>query len=696
MAYRLGVDIGGTFTDLVLLDEASGAVQLAKISSTPRDPSISFLDVVARGLRDSAYEPEACVHLVHGTTVATNTIIEGKGATTALITTAGFRDIFEIGRQIRPRLYDLFVDKPPPLIPRRLCFEVPERLDASGRVLTPLDERAVLDMVPHLRSAGVESVVICFLHAYINSAHEQRVAELLGAALPDLAITTSAAICSEMREYFRASTAAVNALLVPVVGRYLARLSAGIASQGLSAELHLMTSSGGLIAAPTAQHQPVYLVESGPAAGVTAAAYIGKRAGFPDVISFDMGGTTAKLGLVEEGAPRVAHHFEVGSAARATEHGDGYPVRTPVVDLVEIGAGGGSVAWIDEGGALRVGPRSGGADPGPVCYGLGQTEPCVTDANLVLGRINPDYFIGGEATLRLDLAEAAIDRLAADLGVERLAAAHGIVEIANANMVGAARAVSVQRGFDPRSFTLVAFGGAGPLHAAALAAELKIPRVLVPPSPGVASALGLLVGDIRHNLSQTWLVRTEEVDLDRFDALCREFVDQGRRMLVAEHVAADAMRFRLQVEMRFCGQAHELTIDVPERDGHTPDAWRAELARRLSREHERVYGFSDPDEPSEIVAVGVVALGAIRPPAAPDWPRAEGPVEEAIKATRPVFFADGEGVRDCPIFDRPLLRPGHLVVGPAVVEEYDATTLIPPGVPSEIDATGHLIMDLGA
>ena len=432
--YRIGVDIGGTFTDLVILDEQTGEVQLVKLSSTPADPSVGFAQVVQRALREASVAPDLVNYLIHGTTVATNAIIEGKGARTALITTEGFRDVLEIARQIRPSLYDLFCDKPTPLVPRRLCLGVPERLDHLGQVLTPLDETAVRKSVQQLVDANVESIAVCLLHSYRNPVHERRVGQIIKEVADDVAVSLSSELCPEMREYFRTSTTVINALVVPVVAGYLERIQERLRQQRVTTPLHLMTSSGGMISAAEARRAPVQMIESGPAAGVTAAAQLGKNAGFENVISFDMGGTTAKAGLIEGGRPRVASHFEVGAAAVVEDRAAGYPVRTPVIDLVEIGAGGGSIAWVDPGGALRVGPESAGADPGPACYRKGQLQPTVTDANLMLGRLNPDYFIGGEMRLDVELARQAVARIAKPLKMDVAEAAQGIIEIANASI----------------------------------------------------------------------------------------------------------------------------------------------------------------------------------------------------------------------------------------------------------------------
>ena len=528
--YRLGVDIGGTFTDATLVDESTGQVWNAKVSSTPGDPSQGFLTVTQQILERAALAPETLRYVVHATTVATNAIIEGKVAPTALITTEGFRDILEIARQIRPSLYDTQFEKPSPLVPRDRCFGVRERLDAAGAVVTPLDESALPHIATVIQAAEIESVAVCFLHSYLNAQHEQKAGEILRAHAPEIAISLSSEVAPEIREYFRASTTVINAALRPIVSRYLANIEARLRAQGIASELLVMQSSGGLMTFGDARNRPVFMVESGPAAGVITAAHLGESLGRRNVISFDMGGTTAKVGLVQDGAPRITKDYEVGSVAQPGSGGfraGGYPIRTPVIDLVEIGAGGGSIAWIDPGGVLRVGPQSAGADPGPACYGQGGTEPTVTDANLVLGRLNPGYLLGGDLKLESALAHAAIEeRIAKPLGLDVVRAAHSIVEIANVAMINALRLVSVQRGHDPRDFALTAFGGAGPLHANRLAQEMNIPVTVIPTSPGTASALGLLVTDITYDYATTLI---ERVDRLRPAAVADAFADLRRQ-----------------------------------------------------------------------------------------------------------------------------------------------------------------------
>ena len=692
--YRIGVDIGGTFTDGILLNEITGEIRTGKVPSTPDDPSESFLRVVNRMLDDGAIAPEKVKYVVHGTTVATNAIIEGNLAKTAFITTEGFRDLLEIQTGIRPTLYDLQFEKLRPLVPRYLSFGVPERLDFRGDVLVPLDEGAMRQIVDELRGEGVESIAVCLLHSYINSEHEERIGEILGEELPTVLHSLSSSVAPEFREYFRASTTVINAAIRPVVSQYLGKIKSRFQGSGISGEWLVMQSSGGVFTFEAAMERPVFMVESGPAAGVIAANHLGKNLGHENVISFDMGGTTAKAGLIENGTPRVTKDYEVGGTAATTEHGSrgsGYPIRTPVIDLVEIGAGGGSIAWIDSGGILRVGPRSAGADPGPVCYGQGGTEPTITDANLVLGRISPDYFLGGEMRLDVDAARQAIKERCADplgMGVDEVAL--GIVEIANSAMVGALRRVSVQRGYDPRDFVLVAFGGAGPVHANRLAAELEMPTVLVPMSPGTTSAMGLLVTDIRHDYSVALIQRADRIDINVANEQFQQMRCEGQAALSREGVADEDTRFVKQADMRYVGQSYELTVPLQENDLDA-DALD-EILAQFHQEHERSYGFKAESEPVEFVALRLSAIGVIPKPRSRKVRRGGDATINVFKETRPVYFADTGGRVDCPIFDRYQLGSGDEVAGPAIIEEVDSTTVIHPGYRADVDEFGNIFL----
>ncbi len=694
--FRLGVDIGGTFTDAILLNESTGEIRTGKVPSTPSDPSVGFLNVVDRMLGDASVKPETVRYVVHGTTVATNAIIEGNLAKTAFITTDGFRDLLEIQTGIRPVLYDLQFDKIKPLVPRYLCFGVPERLDFRGDVLEPLDEDAVLGVADQLAQEGVESIAVCLLHSYINPEHEQRIGEILKNELPTTLFSLSSDVAPEFREYFRASTTVINAAIRPVVSRYLENIQSRVRGSGVTGELLVMQSSGGVLTFEAAIDRPVFMVESGPAAGVIAASNLGNTLGHKNVISFDMGGTTAKAGLIENGTPRVTKEYEVGGTAATTEHGArgaGYPIRTPVIDLVEIGAGGGSIAWIDSGGILRVGPRSAGADPGPVCYGLGGTEPTITDANLVLGRISPDYFLGGEMGLDIDASRSAIKEKCADpLGMAVEEVALGIVEIANNAMVGALRQVSIQRGYDPRDFLLVAFGGAGPVHANRLAAELEMPSVLIPTSPGTTSAMGLLVTDIKHDYSVAMIQRADQLDLRAVESQFARMKSEGKTALSSEDVASESMRFVYQADTRYVGQSYELTIMLPQgglRSNQLPS-----VLEQFHNEHERAYGFKADVEPVEFVALRLSAIGVIEKPRSREVDVGSGDVASAVKGTRLVYFAESDGYVDCPVYDRYRLKSGDEVEGPAIVEEVDSTVVVHPGWGAVVDGFGDLFLGL--
>ena len=692
MAYRLGVDIGGTFTDIALIDEATGQIYTGKVSSTPQDPSGGFMEAVQRLLAKQQVAAQDVAYIVHGTTVATNAIIEGKVAPTGFITTEGFRDMLEIARQIRPTLYDLQFEKPRPLVPRHRCFGVPERLDASGAEQTPLDEDALRQVAGKLREEGVESIAVCFLHAYANPEHERRAGEIIAEVFPEAVVSLSAEVAPEFREYLRASTTVINSCIRPVVARYLQRIEDRLAQAGIAAELLVMQSSGGVYTFAAARQKPVYMVESGPAAGVIAAAHLGQARGYDQVISFDMGGTTAKAGLIQGGAPSVTKDYEVGTTAQTgvgATRGAGYPIRTPVIDLVEIGAGGGSIAWVDPGGILRVGPQSAGADPGPVCYGQGGTQPTVTDANLVLGRLNPSYFLGGEIALAPAASQRAIEQHCAQpLGMDLVEAAHGIVEIANTAMVNALRLVSVQRGYDPRDFALVAFGGAGPAHANRLAALTEIPVAIIPQSPGTASALGLLVTDLKHDYATTHIQRLDQVVPQALEQTFRELETQGRETLGREGMAEAAMDFRRQVDLRYVGQSHELTL--PLTTEALGPAQLEQLLEQFHRTHDRAYGFSAPGEDVELVSVRLSAIGQIAKPALAPLAKATG--EATAKGHRPVYFAESEGFVDCPVYDRYALGAGAVVQGPAIVEEIDSTTVVHPHYQVRVDEVGQMVL----
>jgi N-methylhydantoinase A len=699
--FRIGVDIGGTFTDGTLVDSSTGEVTTSKVLTTPVDPASGFISAVNKLLGvNNEVDPDEIEHVVHATTVATNAIIEGKTAKTAFVTTEGFRDMLEIARQIRPSLYDLQFEKPKPLVPRQLCFEIPERLDAKGNVVTPLDEKALAQIVDQIAETGVTAIAVCLLHSYRNPDHEQKVGEAIKAKIPDVKLSLSSEIVPEFREYLRASTTVINSAVAPIVSTYLASIIEKLHSANINSELLVMQSNGGVYPAESASESPVFMVESGPAAGAVAAASIGSELGYPNVISFDMGGTTAKASLIRDGQPNITKDYSVGGAAQsgagAFGGASGYPIRTPVVDLVEIGAGGGSIAWVDSGGALRVGPQSSGADPGPVCYGLGGKEPTITDANLILGRLDPNYFAGGEMTLNTEAANNAISEYCAEpLGLSIEAAAHGIVEIANTAMVNALRLVSVQRGHDPRDFILMGFGGAGPAHVVRLAEQAGIPQVLIPVEPGTTSALGLLVTDVRMESSATLIERADQIELSKITNEFERLENSGR---IAHSSAASASGepiFERSIEMRYWGQSFELSVPVPDRIIIDAD-WMSELIESFHESHNTAYGFRADDEPVELVNLRLTTIGKIARPQLRKLDIISPNAKVAIKGKRPVYFGTDSsegGVIHTTVYDRPKLPAGSVFNGPAIVEEPDCTTVIQPSWSVTVDDFGNLLIE---
>ena len=693
--YRLGVDIGGSFTDAVLTNLGTGEFRTVKVSSTPKDPSIGFLRAIERVVSEAAVNPEEVAQISHATTVGTNAIIQNKIAKSAFITTKGFKDILEIQRQSRHSLYDLFFDKPAPLIPRYLYYEVTERMTAEGEVLKPLNEDEVRQAAQQIKKEGVEAIAVCFVHSYINPSHEKRAGEIIKEEFPEAYLTLSSELNPEFREYSRASTTVINAVLMPIVAGYLDKLQGEIASRGFKSGLYVMQSGGGLMTGEVARDKPAAMVESGPAAGVIAASALGALLGYSNVIAFDMGGTTVKVGLVERGQPKLAADYEVGSAAISPHargrRGAGYPLKTPVIDLVEIGAGGGSIGWIDTGGALRVGPQSAGAEPGPACYMTGGTLPTVTDANVVLGRIDPDYFLGGEMKLDKKAAEKAIEEHCAKaLGKDIVSTAAGIVEIANANMIGALRTVSVERGYDPREYVLMAFGGAGPMHANAMVRELKIPTTIVPLNPGITSALGLLMTDLRHDYAVTYICRVDRIDLDKVNRIYSDFETQGRSLLTQEGVKEEDMLSSKFMDMRYVGQSYELTIPVPGKEIDVKDM--EEITTLFHKEHERAYGHCAPEEPTEVVNLKLSATGFIPKPKLKALKGGKISPEAALRTRRKVYFSETEGFVECPTYDRYRLTRGNVIKGPAIVEDKDATTVIHPGYQAEVGRYGNLLL----
>ena len=689
--FRAGVDVGGTFTDVVLVEEDSGEILVAKVPTVPADPSQGCIDGIDKALGAFAIDPAEVTFTVHGTTIATNTIIEGKGAKAGLITSEGFRDVLEIAYQTRPTLYDVFYDRPKPLIPRYLCLGVPARIGPEGEEMVPLDEDALRERARFFRDEGVEAIAVAFLHSYLNPSHERRAAEVLAEVCPDIPVVLSAEVCPEYREYPRTSTTVVNTVLVPKVAPYLERLESRLVERGIRSGLHLMTSSGGIMTAATTKHQPVHLIESGPAGGVIGAAFVAKLSGYDNLLALDIGGTTAKAAVVNGGQPQIADEFEVGAAAVATvtgARGKGYPVRTPVISLLEIGAGGGSIANVDPGGALTVGPQSAGADPGPACYDRGGTEPTLTDANLVLGRINPDFFLGGESKLDVGLASEAIrTRVAVPMGLDVIDAARSVIDIANARMTSALYFITVQQGIDPREYVLVPSGGAGPMQAVAIARALGVVTVLVPPAPGVNSAVGLLATDLKHEIVRTFMTRAEHANPERLGKVFDEMETPSRALLGEEGVSDDRIEIRREIDMCYFGQSFQLrvpmTVGIHEA---TAEAMSAAFHDR----HEAVYGFCDRREPTMFVNLRLTAIGKVDRPRLRELEAGSEDAAGAHKGRRKVHFDRAEGMVDCDLYDRAKLRFGNRLQGPAIIEQMDTTIVVPPGAGVAVDRIGNL------
>jgi N-methylhydantoinase A len=684
--WRVGVDAGGTFTDICLFDASDGRVAIWKVASTPDDPSRGIADGVEEALRraslDAGARPAAAVaYFGHGTTVATNALIQHRGVATGLVTTEGFRDLLEIGRQKRPDLYDFFADKPPTLVPRDLRIEVPERVRHTGDIETPLDEAAVRAAAQRLRAAGVAAVAIAFLYSFVRPEHEQAAKRILQEELPEAFICASHEIAPEFREFERLSTAVVNAYLGPVMKRYIERLGARLADLGMEAAPHMTQSNGGVIGFATAAAMPVRTILSGPSTGVVGAQAVGTAAGFADVITFDMGGTSTDVALLKDGATRLA--------SEAIVHG--YPLKAPMLDIHTVGAGGGSIAYVDAGGLLKVGPRSAGADPGPVCYARGNTEPTVTDANIVLQTLNPTHLLGGRMAVRQDLARAAIGRLAEQLGLPLMQTAQGVVSVVTANMARAIRVISVQRGHDPRDYTLVAFGGAGPLHAAQLARELDIARILVPRSPGILCAMGLLLTDLRADFAATRLLPLARESVGEIEAAFVALDARAAAWFDQENIGEDRRRTARTVDMRYAGQNYELAVPLP--DGPITPRTIDALAEGFAAAHQRMYGFLAEEEPVQLVTFRIEATGLVAKATLAQEPMQGADASGAICARRDVWIAEQERNLSCSIYERDLLKPGNRFTGPAIVEQMDATTLVLPGMTARVDEYLNLILE---
>ena len=677
---RIGCDIGGTFTDLLLVDDERQSLHAAKVPSTPDDFARGVLEGLDAVLERAGRAAGEVTFLVHSTTIGLNTLVERRGARVGLLTTEGFRDVLEIGRASRPDEYDLFQERQAPLVPRRLRCTVRERVDHEGRELTPLDREGVRQAAARFRALGVEAVAVAFLHSYANPDHEREAAEILRQELPGCPIALSSEVNPVLREYERTSTTVVEAYVGPRVASYLDRLERLLAERGYRCPLHVVQSSGGVMTARAARRRTVQMLMAGPAAGVAAAIQVARRAGLEDAVALDIGGTTQLVSLVRGGGVRPSIESRV----------QGFPVRVPMVDVRTVGAGGGSIAQVDEAGMLRVGPRSAGADPGPACYGRGGTEPTVTDADLVLGYLNPDRPLGGRLRLDPERARDAIRRRVGEpLGLDPLRAAMGIVRVVDTARVSAIRRLLIEQGLDPRDFALIAFGGAGPVHAARLMAELGMAAVVVPPHPGLASPLGALVADLRRDYVRTVAAPVDRVAMAGLRGLVEDLRARAEAELGAEGIPPDGLVVELAADMKYAGQLHEIVVPLP---GVTfAEADRGRLRDLFLSEHRRLYGYAVEEEAVQLVNLRLTARHGF-PPLPDPGP---GPDRGAARVgERLAHFLDATA---CPtaIFDRERLRPGDRLEGPAIVEEYDATTVVLPGQVCRVDAARHLVITGG-
>jgi N-methylhydantoinase A len=692
MSARLGVDVGGTFTDLVVVDESTGSLRVGKVLTTPKDPAHAVEAGIAALLAETGVAVADVRAVVHGTTLATNALIERKGARTALLTTAGFRDAVEIRHEGRHDMYDLFIEPPAPLVPRHLRREIPERLLADGTVLRPLDEAAARRVIRGLLDEGVEAVAICLLHAYVNPAHERRLAEIARELSPTLPVCCSSEVVPEIREYERSSTTAANAYVGPMVARYVADLEARLAERGVPGQLYIMQSSGGIALPATARRLPIRLVESGPAAGALAAAQAARQRGETRMLSFDMGGTTAKACVID-GEPLVAREFEVARADRFKK-GSGLPVRVPVIELIEIGAGGGSIARVDRLGLLKVGPDSAGADPGPACYGLGGRLPTVTDADLVLGYLDADFFLGGRMPLDRAAARRAIEEhVARPLALDAVQAARGIHRVVNESMAAAARIHGIERGKDLRTYPLFAFGGAGPVHCWQVARILKVPRILLPFGAGAISAYGLLAAPLAFDFVRTARQRLDAADWSAINGLFDEMEAEGRALLARAGVLDEDVRVARIAEMRYVGQGHEVEAAIPAGPLH---AGRLDaISGGFEAAYRALYHRLPRDMPIEALNWRVTVSG---PPPAMPAPASQAPARTgrgvAVKGRRPAHFEEAADFVETPVYDRYALAPGDAIDGPAIVEERESTAVIGPGARCRVDDGLALIVEM--
>jgi N-methylhydantoinase A len=689
--FYIGVDIGGTFTDLVLAEDGNDRLHNVKTLTTPADPVQGVMTAVREALSDIGGSPGDVRRIVHATTLPTNLVLERQGASVAYVTTQGFGDIFQLSKQrpVGPDRFNIFYERSQPLVSRDMVVEIAERMDHHGNVLKPLDAVAAEASLAALAAKKPEAIAVCLLHSYANPAHEQQAADLVGRRFPGLYVALSSEVWPEYQEYERASTTVLSAYIGPMLSTYVHALERALIEFGVACPLQIMQSSGGVMSASAAARKAAYVIESGPAAGVIAAAFLGGVCDFPNLISFDMGGTTAKAGVIQNGAPRITHDFRVGGKTSSGARDAGEPIKVPVVDLAEVGAGGGSIARVDAGGFLQVGPRSAGAAPGPACYGFGGTEPTVTDANVLLGYLDPGYFLGGRMEIHPELSRRAIAGLGEKLGLDTLTVAKGIYDLANTHMASAIRVVTLQRGIDPREYAITAFGGAGPLHVVKVAEQFNIPTVIVPLSPGVKSAFGLLVSDLAYDYVATTIMPASVADYAVLDAAFARLEALGASDLAVEGQFRIGAEMQRSIDLRFANQALDIAIPVP----NAPlTAETIHQVEHLFRDRYFDMCGMRPTDPCQIVNCRLRAVGVVGKPNLPTVPDGDGDVARARKAGRMAYFSETGGFTETAVYDRMKLRPGDVVQGPAIFEEPDSTTLCPPGYAARVDAHLNLII----
>jgi N-methylhydantoinase A len=678
------VDIGGTFTDVVVFSEGRGDLSLAKTLSTPAELARGVLE----GLIKAAVRFEDTDTLIHGSTVVVNAVIERRGAKTALVTSKGFRDVYEIGRINRPESFNPRFRKHRPLVPRENIFEVTERRLADGSLRTPFDEDEAREVARIIKEEGFEAVAVLFLHSYRAPEHELRMRAILLEANSNLFVSVSHELSREYREYERTSTVAANAYVGPKVSQYLGDLERRLKQNKFAGKLMIMQSNGGLSDVEMARRQCIQMMESGPAGGVVGTMALCEMLDLDAAIAFDMGGTTAKACVIRRGEPSLSPDYFIGG------YNEGLAIRIPVLDIVEVGTGGGSIAFLDEGGGLHVGPKSAGAEPGPASYGRGGTEPTVTDANVVLGRLSPERFLGGEMRLDRGAAETVLqEKLAQPLNVSLERAASGMLQVATSAMANAVRHVTLERGLDPRDFTLVAYGGGGPLHSASVAKELSIGKIIIPNAPGHFSALGMLMADLRRDYVQTLFERLDDLAMRDLEAQFKSLEEEGRKALLESGISLDRIAFERAADMRYVGQEHAVAVGMPAEVGN--ESARSEVKRRFDEAHELRYSHSAPEESADIVSLRVSAIGCLSKPVFQQIPIGGAtPPDRARRGERMVNF-DGAGSRRAPVYDRVQLLQGNVIAGPAIIEEVASTTVVEPGDSVTVNQYGHLIMQLG-